>query len=77
MVVPSAAKSRRYSNATWRADRHATKDCRFQGHQPITYLGDASGCAVGAAAFGEAASENAVAVLQNGIVGFGTPATIL
>ena len=86
MVTPSAAKSRRrkwvrhgrrYPDATWHTDWHAMKDQRFQGYHLITYLDDAPGCVAGAAAFKEAASENAVAVPQNGIAGFGTPATIL
>ncbi len=86
MVTPSAAKSRRrkwiryerrYSNAMWHTDWHAMKDPRFQGYQLITYLDDASRCVVGAMIFKGATSENAVTVLQNSIVEFGTPATIL
>ena len=86
MVIPSTAKSRRrkwiryerkYSNAMWHTDWHAMKDPRFQGDHLITYLDDASRCVVGAMIFKEATSENAVAVLQNSIVEFGTPATIL
>ncbi|MCE2497504.1 MAG: transposase, partial [Nitrosopumilaceae archaeon] len=86
MVTPSAAKSRRrkwiryerrYSNAMWHTDWHAMKYQRFQGYHLIIYLDDASRCVAGAAVFKEATSENAVAVLQNSIAGFGTPATIL
>ena len=86
MVTPSAAKSRRrkwvryerkYSNAMWHTDWHAMKDQRFHGYNLITYLDDASRCVAAAAVFGEATSENAVAVLRQAIKEFGAPATIL
>ena len=85
MVTPSAAGSRRrkwvrhgrrYPSAMWHADWHEMKDRRFQGCQPIACPDDAPGCVAGAAACGEAASGNAVAVLQTSMAGFGTPATM-
>ena len=86
LVTASPAKSkkrkwvrfeRRYSNAMWHVDWHVMKDPRFRGLNLVTYLDDASRCVVAAQLFTEATSENAVAVLQNAIKTFGTPATIL
>ena len=86
MAAPSAAKSRRrkwvrhgrrYPSAMRHTDWHVMKDQRFHGHNLITCLDDASGCVAAAAVFGEATSENAVAVLRQAVGEFGAPATIL
>ena len=85
-VVDSPAKSRKrkwvryerlYSNAMWHTDWHMMKDPRMKDLNLITHLDDASRCVTGATMFKEAASENAVAVLQQAVDRFGVPATIL
>ena len=86
LVTASPAKSRQrkwvryerlYSNAMWHTDWHIMKDPRMKWLNLITYLDDASRCVTGAALFGEATSENAVAALRQSICRFGVPATIL
>ena len=66
-----------YSNAMRHTDWHAIKGPRMQEVNLIPYLDDASRRIAGAALFGEATSENAVAALRRALSGFGAPATIL
>ena len=86
VMVHSEARSKRrkwvryervYSNAMWHVDWHEMKDPRFRGPKLVTYLDDASRCILGAQVFTEAASGNAVLVLQKAVREFGTTAAIL
>ena len=67
---------RAYPSAMRHADRHAMRDPRFSGMDPIACLDDAPGCVTGAALLGHAASGNA-AMLPGPAVGrFGAPASM-
>lgn len=86
LVEPCPAKARKrkwvrferqYSNAMWHTDWHVMKDFRMRDLNLITYLDDASRCVTGYGVFREATGQNAVAVLRQAILEFGTPASIL
>ncbi len=68
---------RQYSNAMWHTDWHVMKDFRVRDLNLITYLDDASRCVTGYGVFKEATGLNAVEVLRQAILAFGTPASIL
>ena len=67
---------RAHSSAVRHADRHATRDPRFSGMDPITYLDDAPGCVTGAALLGHATSENAAMLPRPAVGRLGAPASM-
>ena len=68
---------RQYSNVMWHTDWHVMKAFRMRDLNLITYLDDASRCVTGYGVFKEATGLNAVDVLRQAILAFGTPASIL
>ena len=67
---------RQYSNAIWHTDWHVMKDSRVRDLNLITYLDDASRCVTGYGMFKEATGLNAVKVLRQAILAFGTPSDV-
>ena len=61
----------------WHTDWHVMKDFRVRDLSLITYLDDASRCITGYGVFKEATGLNAVKVLRQVILAFGSPASIL
>ena len=61
----------------WHTDWHVMKDFRMRDLNLITYLDNASRCVTGYGVFKEATGLNAVEVLRQAILAFGTPASIL